>query len=88
MVIETKSTALYKLDKHSKLYLQFIYTLFKVLSIKPCTCGCLSLTILFDYCNNGKENKDLVSRAGDMAQRLRALAFLPEVLSSSPSNHL
>ena len=85
MVIETKSSALYKLDKHSKLHLRFIYTLFKVLRIIRCTCGCLSLTILFDYCNNGKENKDLVSRAGEMTQRLRALAFLPEVLSSSPT---
>jgi hypothetical protein len=28
------------------------------------------------------------SGAGEMAQRLRALAALPEVLSSSPSSHL
>jgi len=27
-------------------------------------------------------------RAGEMAQRLRALAALPEVLSSNPSNHM
>jgi hypothetical protein len=26
--------------------------------------------------------------AGEMAQRLRALIVLPEVLSSSPSNHM
>jgi hypothetical protein len=28
------------------------------------------------------------SRAGEMAQRLRALTALPEVLSSIPSNHM
>jgi hypothetical protein len=27
-------------------------------------------------------------RAGEMAQRLRALTALPEVLSSIPSNHM
>jgi len=27
-------------------------------------------------------------RAGEMAQRLRALTALPEVLSSNPSNHM
>jgi hypothetical protein len=27
-------------------------------------------------------------RAGEMAQRLRALSALPEVLSSIPSNHM
>jgi hypothetical protein len=27
-------------------------------------------------------------RAGEMAQRIRALAALPEVLSSIPSNHM
>jgi hypothetical protein len=28
------------------------------------------------------------TRAGEMAQRLRALTALPEVLSSNPSNHM
>jgi hypothetical protein len=34
--------------------------------------------------HTAKRNK---RRAGEMAQRLRALAALPEILSSSPSNH-
>jgi hypothetical protein len=32
--------------------------------------------------------KKKTRRAGEMAQRLRALAALPEVLSSIPSNHM
>jgi hypothetical protein len=32
--------------------------------------------------------KNLGSRAGEMAQRLRALTALPEILSSIPSNHM
>jgi hypothetical protein len=32
--------------------------------------------------------KETKIRAGDMAQRLRALTALPEVLSSIPSNHM
>jgi hypothetical protein len=32
--------------------------------------------------------KTKMSRAGGMAQRLRVLAALPEVLSSIPSNHM
>jgi hypothetical protein len=32
--------------------------------------------------------KFLAWGAGEMAQRLRALAALPEVLSSNPSNHI
>ena len=42
----------------------------------------------------GKEDKDQSLKvkkqklgSGEMAQRLRALAALPEVLSSNPSNH-
>jgi len=35
---------------------------------------------------NKKERKDM-TKAGAMAQRLRALTALPEVLSSIPSNH-
>ena len=30
----------------------------------------------------------LLDVTGEMAQRLRALAYLPEVLSSLPSNHM
>jgi hypothetical protein len=30
----------------------------------------------------------LKNRAGEMAQQLRALTALPEVLSSNPSNHM
>jgi hypothetical protein len=30
----------------------------------------------------------IILRAGEMAQRLRALTALPEVLSSIPSNHM
>jgi hypothetical protein len=32
-------------------------------------------------------HKDLINRAGEMAQRFRALAALPEVLNSIPSNN-
>jgi hypothetical protein len=32
--------------------------------------------------------KELEPRAGEMAQRLRALTALPEVLSLIPSNHM
>jgi hypothetical protein len=32
--------------------------------------------------------KDVYWRAGEMAQQLRVLAALPEVLSSNPSNHM
>jgi hypothetical protein len=34
------------------------------------------------------EQKDLAEEAEEMAQQLRALAALPEVLSSIPSNHM
>jgi hypothetical protein len=30
----------------------------------------------------------MISGAGEMAQRLRALTALPKVLSSNPSNHI
>ena len=40
--------------------------------------ACLSLILLYD--NN------VVNRAGEMAQRVRALTALPKVLSSNPSN--
>jgi hypothetical protein len=33
-------------------------------------------------------NSGLTTRAGEMAQQLRALTALPEVLSSIPSNHM
>ena len=36
---------------------------------------------------NNYNNKNII-RAGEMAQRLRALTALPEVLSSIPSNHM
>jgi hypothetical protein len=36
---------------------------------------------------NNYNNKNNI-RAGEMAQRLRALTALPEVLSSNPSNHM
>jgi hypothetical protein len=32
--------------------------------------------------------KNVLSRAGEMAQWLRALTALPKVLSSNPSNHM
>jgi hypothetical protein len=32
--------------------------------------------------------KELMSQAGEMAQWLRALTVLPEVLSSIPNNHM
>jgi hypothetical protein len=35
-----------------------------------------------------KEQQNLNTRPGEMAQRLRALAVLPEVLSSILSNHI
>jgi hypothetical protein len=35
-----------------------------------------------------KERKEVFSWAGEMAQRLRALTALPEVLSSNLSNHM
>jgi hypothetical protein len=37
---------------------------------------------------NNRFIKKLSILAGDMAQRLRALTALPEVLSSNPSNHM
>jgi hypothetical protein len=42
----------------------------------------------------GREESEEISlemgsrRAGEMAQRLRALNALPEVMSSNPSNHM
>jgi hypothetical protein len=36
-------------------------------------------------CSEGQQGE---GRAGEMAQRLRAVAALPEVLSSSPSNYM
>ena len=48
-----------------------------------------------DCSSRGPESKshfvfkmDLLGRAGEMAQQLRALTALPEVLSSIPSNHM
>jgi len=46
-----------------------------------------------DYVKSGKQETEegRVRKwrgAGEMAQRLRALATLPEVLSSNPSNHM
>jgi len=35
-----------------------------------------------------KKKKKVLSGAGEMAQRVRALTALPEVLSSNPSNHM
>jgi hypothetical protein len=35
-----------------------------------------------------KKNSKNGKRTGEMAQQLRALIALPEVLSSSPSNHM
>jgi hypothetical protein len=35
-----------------------------------------------------KNNKKVGAGAGEMAQQLRALIALPEVLSSNPSNHM
>ena len=41
------------------------------------------------HLNKGKKSfKNIQNRAGEMAQRLRALTALPEVLSSIPSNHM
>ena len=34
------------------------------------------------------ESENIKGGAGEMAQRLRALTALPEVLSSIPSNHM
>ena len=34
------------------------------------------------------QDLDCGRRAGEMAQRLRALTAIPEVLSSNPSNHM
>ena len=42
---------------------------------------------LQNFENKTKQQKNR-SRAGEMAQRLRALTALPEVLSSIPSNHM
>jgi hypothetical protein len=41
-----------------------------------------------NLCRCGDLIKKLNSGAGEMAQRLRALAVPPEVLSSIPSNHM
>jgi len=38
--------------------------------------------------NHKKKFKNVSVGAGEMAQRLRALTVLPEVLSSNPSNHM
>jgi hypothetical protein len=38
--------------------------------------------------NKTKPTKDLMFWAGEMAQWLRAMTALPEVLSSVPSNHM
>jgi hypothetical protein len=35
-----------------------------------------------------KKGKEEEERAGEMAQRVRALTALPKVLSSNPSNHM
>jgi hypothetical protein len=38
--------------------------------------------------HQGPSLKKVRARAGEMAQRLRALTALPKVLSSNPSNHI
>jgi hypothetical protein len=35
-----------------------------------------------------REEEEMLSRAGEMAQWVRALTALPKVLSSNPSNHI
>jgi len=42
----------------------------------------------FDMREKNLRIKTNITRAGEMAQRLRALIALPEVLSSIPSNHM
>jgi hypothetical protein len=46
--------------------------------------GCARWSCQFDWVYEQLRN---VSRAGEMAQWLRALTALPEVMSSNPSNH-
>ena len=45
----------------------------------------MSKCLFLKCCNENKKEKQ---RAGEMAQWLRALTALPEVLSSIPSNHM
>jgi hypothetical protein len=44
--------------------------------------------IWLDYISTYVCNMKIQDRAGEMAQRLRALTALPKVLSSNPSNHM
>ena len=44
--------------------------------------------MLWPYLTGLFSIKTLILRAGEMAQRLRALPALPKVLSSIPSNHM
>jgi hypothetical protein len=41
-----------------------------------------------DFWNSIGNVNEINTRAGEMAQQLRALTVLPKVLSSNPSNHM
>jgi hypothetical protein len=51
-------------------------------------CGVMSARFLHPYCIKGVIEIKIPSRAGEMAQWLRAPTALPKVLSSNPSNHM
>ena len=44
-----------------------------------------ALSTIYKHC---EQKKKVIYGAGEIAQRLRALTALPEVLSSIPSNHM
>jgi hypothetical protein len=45
-------------------------------------------TIWKNVLKSGRRSEERGGRAGELAQRLRTLTVLPEVLSSIPSNHM
>jgi len=60
---------------------EHIYTLTSGLSNFKRVCGCLQRSAAIKWLKKK-------IRAGEMAQRVRALTAVPEVLSSNPSNHM
>jgi hypothetical protein len=58
------------------------------LQLRPTTLHFWVTSQNFLYVNKGKPFKISKQGAGEMAQRLRALTALPNVLSSNPSNYM
>ena len=88
-----------KLDSHSLpclcMCICVCVSLCLSVSLSLCLSVSLSLSLTHTHTHTMKletglvgKNKKIINGAGEMAQRLRALPALPNVLSSIPSNHM